>query len=539
MNRQSAIIICLGVLLLSSVVAGFHLHHGDGERISELESQIVELREHEKQSAVDRRVSKQMEELAYGQQTLSEERSQEAISQSEIAQEMTLRSEKERQRAIKIMGLAEDAAEEAMAAYQMAEQQRVEAEEQRREAEHAKLVADTLNYISLARNLGSQSYSIYQAGETELGNMLAYASYLYTINYGGDLFIPAVFRALTQSAGGRRNWSAHGGSITCTEISPKDGHLLTVSTYGEIFTHRMQDDSALTIDHSALTIDHSALHTTRVMSDNYYCFRDGFAAKNGKDYAISHTGHLVVVDGKTVNRVIFLEGVDRPFSLESMNDGNQLLIVGENSIALLDIATDRIIGTRHLNFRVASTGRRDKKPLLFDNRGGMHLVSDLDNMTDDRVPVAGQVTAFASSKNTGFSAYGMADGTIWLIDGKGKTYRLVEHLSQVTKMSFNGYRLYSSSYDGKMLFWMTGDSQIKPITLFQCSSWITSFTFSTDKDYIWTGEYNGTITEYLISLPQIAQRLRENIKRDFTQDEWNYYVGKGIPYAAFGLNNNE
>ena len=535
----------MGVLLLSSVVAGFYLHHGDGERISELESQIVELREHEKQSAVDRRVSKQMEELAYGQQTLSEERSQEAIRQSEIAQEMTLRSEKERQRAIKIMGLAEDAAEEAMAAYQMAEQQRVEAEEQRRAAEHAKLVADTLNYISLARNLGSQSYSIYQAGETELGNMLAYASYLYTINYGGDLFIPAVFRALTQSAGGRRNWSVHGGSITCTEISPKDGHLLTVSTYGEILRI---DNLELRIENSALTIENSALQTTRVMSDNYYCFRDGFAAKNGKDYAISHTGHLVVVDGKTVNRVIFLEGVDRPFSLESMNDGNQLLIVGENSMALLDIATDRIIGTRHLNFRVVSTGRRDKKPLLFDNRGGMHLIDNLEltidnleltieNLTDEKVPVAGQVTAFASSKNTGFSAYGMADGTIWLIDGKGKTYRLVEHLSQVTKLSFNGYRLYSSSYDGKMLFWMTGDSQIKPITLFQCSSWITSFTFSTDKDYIWTGEYNGTITEYLISLPKIAQRLRENIKRDFTQDEWNYYVGKGIPYAAFGLEN--
>ena len=49
-------------------------------------------------------------------------------------------------------------------------------------------------------------------------------------------------------------------------------------------------------------------------------------------------------------------------------------------------------------------------------------------------------------------------------------------------------------------------------------------------DYILTSEYNGTVTQYLISLPKIAQRLRQNVGRNFTQEEWNYYVGKGIPY---------
>ncbi len=507
MKRHNIIIACLVVLLLSLVVSGYYMRHSNDERISELESQLGELREQEKQSAVDRRVSKQMEEIAYGQQILSEERSREAIRQSEIAQEMTLRSETERQKAIEAQGIAEMSAQEALSAYQMAERQRIE-------AEHAKLVADTLNYISLGRTLGSQSYSIYQTGDTELGNMLAYASYLYTHDYGGDLFIPAVFQALTQSAGGRRNWNVHNGSISCTEISPKDNHLLTVSTYGEIFSHRMQDGQ---------------MQTTQQMNDTHYCFRDGFASKSGKDYAISHTGHLVVADDNKM-RVIYLEKTARPFSLQSMHDGNQLLIVGENSVALFDIATDKVVGTRQLDFHVVSTGSRDNKPLLFDNLGHMHLVNSLDDMTDEKVPVAGQVSAFAVSHHHRLTAYGMVDGTIWLTDGNGKTYKLVDHLSQVTMLQFDGNRLYSSSYDGKLLFWMTGDPQIKPITLFQSNSWLTNFTFSTDKNYIWTGEYNGTITEYLISLPKIAQRLRQNVKRNFTQEEWNYYVGKGIPY---------
>ncbi len=495
-------------------------HHRDQERIAALESQLSVLREQEQRSAVDRRVSKQMEEIAIGQQSLSEERSQEAIRQSEIAKRMTILSEAERQKAIEAQSIAEESATEAMSAYQMAERQRTQ-------AEHAKLVADTLNYISLGRTLGSQSYSIYQAGDTELGNMLAYASYLYTNDYGGDLYAPSVFQALTQSAGSRRSWSIHNGSISHINIL-SDGSIITVSTYGEVFVHRMQSEKMV---------------TNRLMSDKQYCFRDVFSAKGGKSYAISNTGYLVVFDEKRMSgkspQVITVEGVDKPFSLQDMNGGKQLLIIGENSVAMLDIATDKILGTRQLPYRIMYSGRRDYKPLLFDNRGSCHVVSSLDDITDEKTGVAGQVTAYASSKNEHLAAYGMYDGTIWLTDWHGKKRKLVGHLSQVTKLKFNGKRLYSSSLDGKLLFWMTGDQQIKPITLFQSASWLNDFIFTTDKNYIWTGEQNGTVTQYLISLPKIAQRLRRNVSRNFTQEEWNYYVGKGIPYQKMRNERNE
>ena len=508
------------LLFISSVVVGFYLHRSDRNRISELELELTTLRQQEQRSAVDRRVSKQMEEIAYGQQTLSEERSQEAIRQSEIAQRMTILSEAERQKAIEAQGIAEQSASEAMNAYQMAEHQRVVADEQRQQAEYAKLVADTLNYISLGRTLGTQSYAIYQAGDTELGNMLAYASYLYTSDYGGDLFAPAVFQAMTQSADSRRSWSIHNGSIACIDALPNSSKLLSVSTYGEVFSHTLTD---------------GRLITDRLLSNRQYCFRDVLATKSGKGYAISNTGHLVIINGNRT-QVVPVENIDKPFCLGNMNDSRQLLIIGENSAALLDVATDRILATRRLPFRVVYSGRRDYKPLLFDNHGGMHLVNSLDDMTDEKVGVEGQVTAFASSKNEHLVAYGMDDGTIWLMDAGGRRRKLVGHLSQVTKMKFDGKRLYSSSYDGKLLFWMTAEDQIKPITLFQSGSWLTDFIFSADKNYIWTGEQNGTITEYLISLPKIAQRLSQNVKRNFSIEEWNYYVGKGIPYRRFSPN---
>ena len=511
---------CLFAFLLSGAT-GLYVHHLDRERISELESQISVLEAQEKKSEIDRRVSKQMEEIAYGQQTLAEEQSQEALRQSEIAQAATLRSEADRQNALEAQAKAENSAEEARQSYQMAERQRQEADNQRREAEHAKLVADTLNYISLGRTLGTQSYAIYQTGDTELGNMLAYASYLYTHDYGGDLFVSSVFHALTQSAVGSRNSRVHNGSISCTDVSPKDNHSLTVSTCGEIIVHRMQGDQ---------------MQSTLLMSDRRYSFRDAYSSKYGRDYAVSHTGHLVVADGKEM-RVLNLEHVDCPFSLRSMNSSSQLLIIGVHSIALMDLATDEIIGTRQLDFRVISTGRCNGFPLLFDDRGGMHQVRSLDDISNEKVPVPGLVTAYASRYGSGMAAYGMSDGTIWLVDEKGLVSRLVGHLSEVTKLKFDGSKLYSSSYDGKLYFWKTDEAKIEPITLFQTDSWLTDFTFSKDMDYIWTGEQNGTVTEYLVSVPKMVQRLRKNVKRNFTQEEWDYYVGKGIPYRELVVNN--
>ena len=505
----------LGILLLASTTAGFLVWQTYSNRNKQLEEMVSRLQEQENYSVVDRMVSKQMEEIAYSQQQLSDERSLEAIRQKEIAEEMTVRSETERQNAIRAQAEAEASAQQALESYQMAEQQKKEAIVQRSHAEKARQVADTLNYISLGRTLGTQSYAIYRAGDRELGNLLAYASYLYTQEYGGNLYGASVFPALTQSAGGKMDWNIHNGCISDIDFMPGTDRLFSVSLYGEICQHELKGGT---------------LNSRRLFTDKQYRFRDAFASPVGKGYFVSYTGHLVIVRQDFSTTVIDLPGLTKPFKLEPMNDGRQILIVGERNIALLDVATDKVVGQRQLDFNITCCSRRDYKPLLIDSNGRMHLVNDMDHVTDEKVPVKGRVTSYASSKNENLTAYGMADGTIYLVDAGGKVNKLVGHLSRVTKMKFNGRRLYSSSYDGKLLFWMTNDSQIKPITLFQSGSWLTCFTFDNQKEFIWAGGLNGNISQYLISLPLIAQRLKSNVNRNLTKEEWNHYVGKGIPY---------
>ena len=502
------------MLLLLLTAAGLVIHGSDRGRIRELESLVGELMEQQKKASVDRRVSKQMEEIAYGQQVLSEERSQEAIRQSEIAQAATLRSEAERRKAEQARTDAEYSAQEALESYQVAERQRMMANEQRRQAEKAKMTADTLNYISLGRTLGSLSYSIYQTGDKEMGNMLAYASYLFTHDYGGNLYSSSVFPALSQSSGGKQSWGVHEGNITGVDFFPNGKQLLTVGTHGKMMLSELHQGK---------------LSSRLLFSNSSFCFRDAFASMSGRSYAISHTGHLVVVGGgKTA--IIPLEFLTRPFRMEILPKTRQLLIIGEHNLALLNLDNDKIVASRQLGYNVVCAWRRDNKPLLFDDRGRMHAVNSIDDLTDEKVPVGGRVTSFAHNPKEGLAAYGTSDGTIFLTDRLGHIHRLVGHLSQVSKLKFNGRRLYSSSYDRKLLFWMIGENQNKPITLLQANSWLTDFTFDDAQNYIWTGESNGTVTQYLISLPLISQRLKKNVRRNLTRDEWDYYVGKGIPY---------
>lgn len=541
MSKRDVVAGCVGALLIGTSAAGFFGWRAENKHVQELEKQIRVLQQQEKLSAVDRSISKQMEEIAYQQQAISEERRDEAIQQSLLAQEMTRRSEVERQNALKAQKAAEHSEKEARDAYHLAESQRQIADQQRMQAEYSKSVADTLKYISIGRNLGSQAFTLYRAGNTEIGTLLAYASLLFTKEYKGDLYTTSVYQALTQSSKGKRSWSIHQGGIICVDYFLNQRRMMTVSNYGEIFTHKMVDGQ---------------LVTNRLFQNKDYDFRDAFALTqinaegqipavfpdnytNGKCYAVSRTGHLVVVgSNKTV--IVPLEHILHPARIVNISDdASRLLIVGENSLALLNTNTDRILKERQLDFKVTYTGRFHHKPLLFDDQGKMHVVNSIDDITTSKVPVPGKITSFASSENENLSAYGTSDGTIWLVDAKGQTRQLVGHLSQVTKMKFNGKRLYSSSYDGKLLFWFTGtELQIRPITLFQGDDWLLDFTNDSNKENIWIGDADGKLTEYLISLDLIQERLKNNVVRDLTQEEWNYYIGKSIPFRSF-LNNGQ
>ena len=304
------------------------------------------------------------------------------------------------------------------------------------------------------------------------------------------------------------------------EFFPDEANkLVTVSNYGEIILCERKGDH---------------LYTTMLFKNHQYDFRDLYIDKATKTtYAISRTGQLVIIpedckDIKTIN----IDKMEHPMKINYINDNN-LLIIGEKSLAQFDKKRQIFRNVKQTPFRIVSSTRKQNQPILFDDKGQMHLVQGLETFTNEQVPVPGTVTAYCESKNTGFEAFGMNDGTVWLVDKEGKTQKLVGHRSRISKLKMNGRRLFSSSYDGQVNLWIADNEKIEPMTLLQTNNWITCFNFDTSKNTFWMGDIKGNLTAVNISIATMVEKVKKRLKRNLTAEEWKYFIGQNIPYETF------
>ena len=505
-----------GAALAAIAMTGAGLAWRQTLRVAELESQLSELRRQEKRSTILRSVSSQLEEVAYEQKAISDEQREEALRQTRLANEMRERSEKERMNAVIAQQSALASEQKAIEAYDLAEQQRQLAELQRVKAELSKRIADTLSYIALGRSLGSLAMLQWDSGNRDEARLLSYAAYHYTQNYHGNIYYPSVYQSLSLCSQSIHNWTEHDGVVMDIDFSTVDPQqLVSISNYGEVSIH--EKDSERLKSHS-------------LIKDSRYDFRGSYIRpKSGDIYVVDRNGHLFIYNNGKGGMIIPIKGVTHPFAIENFKDDRHLLIVGEDGLAVMDMDTNTITDERKLNFRPIYVNRYDYSPIIFDNKGKMHIVRSADKIETKKVPVVGQVTAFASSKNQHYEVYGMENGTIFLIDGKNAIHRLTGHRSRISKLKTNGPRLYSSSYDGTVNLWMTNSEKMEPMTLLSVNNWIMNFTFDNSKNYLWVCDQRGILSEALISVKMMADLVNKNLTREFSDEEWNYYIGKNIP----------
>ena len=519
MKKTSVAIALAAALVLSTAgtVALGVLYQREADRNEELRSQLEELSEKVSRSEVMQSVNAQMEEIADQERLVSDRQREEAIQQRKVAEEERQNAEQQRHVAEEQRQNAIAAERKAVEASDVAQRQRTIAEQQRAQAEQSKRMTDTLSYIALARNLGSQAATQETTGNTELADLLAYASYKFTHQYGGDVYNPLIYQALSMTSTSMRKWNVGKGAVMKMWGIPKSHSFATVSTYGEIAIHTKTENGKL--------------HTETIFSNSQYDFRDMVIDDNGTIYAVSHTGHLVY--GKRDNlHTTIIEGAVKPFRLFIHSDG-ELLVVAQQSVHLLQTATMSQMRRLSLPFTTTVAGEDDRQLLLFDKQGNAYTADNgATKVAQKKLPFNIQpIASYTYNWRNGYEAFGTQDGVILIVDDKGNVNRLVGHGSRVTRVKFDGNRLYSTSYDGTVRFWPFTQQKIVPITVLDTRQWIISFTFDETMKYIWTGDINGNLSETLIDPFIMAEKIHDKLKRNLTQEEWDYYVGKDIPYV--------
>ena len=534
MKKKNTLIgLLVGALALCAIggLTGWYFEH---RRVASLENRLDELQKEELRSAVDKSVSEQMSVIASQQKDIAEEKREEAMKEKQRADEAFQRSEVERHKAL-------EAEHEARLEKEKADMERLKADQARRNAEASERVAkdernkaDTLRYLSLGRSLGSASRQAFLSNQLDIAQLLAYYSYHFTKEYGGELYVPDVYQALLNASHSVQSWAKHRSSIRGLDLMQDDDNvLISVCDYGTILRNK-----------KIVISQKTELRTDTLFSNKQYDFRYLYVGYKGIVYAISRSGHLIVLDTDlNKKRIIRVLENDHP-SMFWVYDNNTVIVVGENNMALVDLNQpdgQAVKEQKALGFRVISYSHNEGHMLLFDDAHRQHEVIDINTIKTSQVPVPGIVTAFCSNKQ--MKVYGMEDGTIFLMK-KGSTtpVKLLGHEWRISELKLDKNRLYSSGYDGRVNFWYVDNEKIEPMELIRKNCWIHDFTTTDNKRYIFIGDQHGNITEALLDVKTMNDIIEKELlqkHRDFTREEWDYYIGMNTQYAPLIMKGKE
>lgn len=500
---------CMVIMLL---VGTLSVNHTSRNKVDYLSDLLREARQREEKAVVVRHVSKQMEEIAYQQKEISDKQRKVAELQASENFRMKQRVEEEWKKAVK-------AQHEALEAYQQADKQKALAEERLYQAEYAKRVADTLTYLTLGRSLGSLSITQYETGNDEIAALLAYSAWNFVGRYRGDVFLPSIFNSLSLSAGQPTLWQQHKGGITSVILSSDSMGMDTFYTtgkYGEILYWKKDSEGIY--------------HSKTLFSDPDFDFRDACLSSKDTLYALSYNGKLLKLFNEQFKVHLLPEKNYR--HILPLENKNLLLSA---SGGLVSLETGQLFSKTP---DITCIGKSDR--CLFVGRNNGDIIQMSFSGKEEK-PAANYhrspVTAFGFCPESGLFAIGYGDGTILLLDSQEHVFqKLIGHRSAITAIELWKDKLYSCGYDRTLRLWNLAAERLESVVILESSSWLHTLKLSRNKKVLWTGDENGNLYQLAVSPDSMAVYIRKNLPRNFTREEWTYYIGDRIPFETYTSN---
>jgi len=524
--------LCGGLLLLSGGLA--YSYYKSSKENEDLKAKVERMAEENKKSDVVKRISQQMEDIAYQQKAISDKERENAELQTEIAQQQRIEAQQQsaiatqmRDRAEAEQRNAQKAAIQAKESEKKAQEQRAIAVEQRSQAEFAKRTTDTLSYISLARSMASQATTCHNAGnKKEEAALLAYGAWYFTDRYGGDPYYPAVFNALSLVSGDKKEYDFHEGGITRLLYV---NSLVSFSNYGEVVKWDKKGDD---------------VKPKELFFDRKYDFRDALAEGNYV-YALSKDGSILRINpDKPADKLLMKFGTGKFNNLVSQ--GNEFVTADGTDIYIINKGNLTLSRTVKAPESISCISTYKGRTVLFTRKGKVYFLNKDDTIVHELTMGVGDICSFTYTPGKAMVAFGTESGMVYVMDyypenktwdTKMKNFKKIKgHKSKVSQVAFADGYLVTSGFDHTLKLWNLNATKLDPITLNSVSSWLTSFYF-TRNHQIWSGDASGALTRIDASPGSMAKKIQKTLKRDLTQAEWNYYVGKAVPYTTF-LNKN-
>lgn len=503
--------------------------------VAELNERVAELEEKELSAMVTKRISEQMEDIAFQQKTISDRQRDRAEQQSRIADMERGKAEMER-------GLAREAERQAVKAAHQADSMRLLAEfqtlvatQERQEALAARAKADTLFYNSLGKLLAQNAIAQSDAGSADLAPLLSYASWHYTNTYGGDVYQQDVFTSLLRTSGNSMQLTGTltGSVRSMAKVDDGSGNaagtFVAVSDYGEIAVLVPQQGNS----------GAAPRYTTKtIYSDRGDVFRTVCTDDEGNCYALDITGRLVrqnVLQPQMAPRILSLPS-GRWENLLRRKDGI-LVAVAHDRVVWINAKTMTILHSATVEGDIAEAGMVGDDLLLFCNSGATRAFAGYEEKPSVAflMPKGEVVTAFEYVEDKGLLILGTETGPVYIFDRNGRLLSSLHgHTGRVTHLERMAWMLVSSSYDHTVRLWDMRHigSLVTPVNI-TYSRWPLCFVTDDCQQAVRIGMEGGDIRSVNVSVETNSRNTHRNITRDFSTEEWEYYIGKEVPYRRF------
>ena len=471
---------------------------------------------------------KQAEE-AERQRLLAEQSEQEAREQRDQAEESRKLADEQRLIAQRNLNEADRQRRIATQREKEAQDQRIIAElneklaiEQQQLAETASQEAERRRMLSIAQSMAVRSEQM--RTDTLLKGLLAFQAYHFNKDFQGVSFNPDIYHALYSGLYffkgiGSNAFQVHSGMVRT--LIEANGTVYSAGSDGIIFE--------LTAEGVLMPAVAENLGIVKKILEH-----------NGNLYGISNTGMFKVnLANKDILQFPFNDAEASDFFFDHQG---RVVLVYSNSIAIADDIGKEARQMLTVESRInASFFSKSKGVLYVALNNGNVLKVNMGSTEQSESELFANISesswgaiGYNPQKNIVAAGYGNNQGAVYLWNAaNGSVMSILRgHTAKITQISFSndGTLMATSSYDGSVRLWQLNDLNILPAVFNNHESWVTSVLFANNGQQLISGGRNGKVTVSPIVIESVVNEYCNFLTRSFSPEEWANYVGEDIPY---------
>ncbi|MGD2036173.1 MAG: hypothetical protein PVF73_14010, partial [Bacteroidales bacterium] len=394
-------------------------------------------------------------------------------------------------------------------------------------AEQAKAVELRKRLVTTAQTMAIKAT---QVDNRNLKALLAYQAYKFNEAYNQGKNNPDIYQGLYSvfvSVKGKdyNSFSGHEGAVRSLSFMPSGDVFYSSGADGKIIRWDLNKSSS----------------QLRVLKDNNFSNRSLAISSNGRWLACgTGTSTIQVFNlNKDTDQPQIKEGHrGSVIDLEFVKGKDILISIGsDKSIILWNLLTgdNRTIATHPTRIRAISVsnngsyvygGTEDGKLVRWSIANGESRTI-YDNKSNS-------INALAISNSDSRMVLGDKSGNLIVVDLRaGKRLSQVKaHSTRILDVNFSpdNSQIASSSFDGTIRIWQANKLSESPIIITEHESWVFAIAFSPDGKTLVSSSEKGEIYYWPTKAGYMAGEICRYVTRNFTDQEWDIYVGMDIPY---------